>query len=332
MSAAEDAAPISAAQAEALFRPLVHASALILAVSGGPDSTALMLLAARWRAALRKGPALLAVTVDHGLRREVRGRGARGRSNSRAGSACAHRTLRWRGKKPDDRHSRRPRARRAIGCSPRRPNAGERALHSHRAHARRPGRDRAVADDARQRTDRARRDDAGVAAAGVAETDEIMLVRPLLDIPKARLIATLDRAKVEFARDPSNRDPRFTRPRLRDLMPALAREGLDARRLAILARRLRRAEAAIEMAVGVAASAVLQRPWSGQGPDRLRCGEVRPPARRSGIAAAGAGDRAGRRRRAGRTRQARGAVRRHCAARRRAREPRACAAPWRVRW
>jgi tRNA(Ile)-lysidine synthase len=95
---------------------------------------------------------------------------------------------------------------------------------------------------------------------------EIMLARPFLDIPKARLVATLDQARIAFARDPSNLDPRFARPRLRELMPALAREGLDARRLAILARRLRRAEAAIEMAVGVAATALSQQPWSERKP------------------------------------------------------------------
>jgi len=76
-----------------------------------------------------------------------------------------------------------------------------------------------------------------------------MLLRPLLDIAKARLIATLQAAKIGFAEDPSNRDPRFTRARLRTLMPQLAREGLDAGRLAVLARRLKRANDAIEAAV-----------------------------------------------------------------------------------
>ena len=46
------------------------------------------------------------------------------------------------------------------------------------------------------------------------------------DIPKSRLIATLKAAKVSYADDPSNRDPRFARPRLRELMPLLAAEGL----------------------------------------------------------------------------------------------------------
>jgi tRNA(Ile)-lysidine synthase len=77
----------------------------------------------------------------------------------------------------------------------------------------------------------------------------IMLVRPLLDIPKERLIATLRAAKIPYADDPSNRDPRFTRVRLRGLMGALAHEGLDAQRLAQLARRLKRADVAIEKTV-----------------------------------------------------------------------------------
>jgi tRNA(Ile)-lysidine synthase len=82
----------------------------------------------------------------------------------------------------------------------------------------------------------------------------IALVRPLLDIPKARLVATLHAAKITFANDPSNSDPRFTRARLRSLMPELAREGLDASRLSLLARRLKRADAAIEAVVDRAAA------------------------------------------------------------------------------
>ena len=61
-------------------------------------------------------------------------------------------------------------------------------------------------------------------------------VRPFLTFPKSRLLATLAAAKIPFADDPSNRDPRFTRPRLRELMPLLAAEGLTAERLALLAR------------------------------------------------------------------------------------------------
>jgi tRNA(Ile)-lysidine synthase len=52
---------------------------------------------------------------------------------------------------------------------------------------------------------------------------------------------------IPFALDPSNRDPRFTRARLRGLMPKLAEEGLDARRLSLLAGRLSRAEEALTL-------------------------------------------------------------------------------------
>jgi tRNA(Ile)-lysidine synthase len=69
----------------------------------------------------------------------------------------------------------------------------------------------------------------------------------LLDVSKAQLIATLRKAKIGFAQDPSNADPRFTRPRLRALLPALAAEGCDARNLARLAARLARANAALDL-------------------------------------------------------------------------------------
>ncbi len=75
----------------------------------------------------------------------------------------------------------------------------------------------------------------------------LTLVRPLLSVPKCRLIATLAAESIPFAQDPSNADPRFTRARLRGLMPKLAEEGLDARRLALLAGRLGRAEEALSL-------------------------------------------------------------------------------------
>jgi len=97
-----------------------------------------------------------------------------------------------------------------------------------------------------------------------AHDETPQLMRPLLAIAKSRLLATLRGAKISFADDPSNRDPNFTRPRLRELMPSLAAEGLDARRLARLARRMARTDHAIEHAVDAAAARLAR--GAGTGP------------------------------------------------------------------
>ena len=60
----DDHSPISASDAKRLFANWKAAPAIVLAVSGGPDSVALMWLAARWRRAMARGPRLVAVTVD----------------------------------------------------------------------------------------------------------------------------------------------------------------------------------------------------------------------------------------------------------------------------
>jgi tRNA(Ile)-lysidine synthase len=91
----------------------------------------------------------------------------------------------------------------------------------------------------------------GMQAAGPVpvQGSGVRLIRPLLPVPKARLIATLKAANIPYAADPSNADPRFARPRWRALMPLLAREGLTAERLGKLARRMQRVEEALSRAV-----------------------------------------------------------------------------------
>ena len=230
--------PISAQDAKHLFADWRTAPAIILAVSGGPDSVALMWLAARWRKALSHGPHLVAVTVDHGLRAES-AREARDVKQLAKTLDLPHRTVRWAGAKPktglpaaarDARYRLLAKAARTNG-----------AAHVLTAHTR--------DDQAETLLMRMARGSglAGLAAmARQSQRDGVVLVRPLLDISKARLVATLKRAKIDFADDPTNSDTGFTRPRFRALMPALAAEGFDARNLARLASRLARANAALE--------------------------------------------------------------------------------------
>ena len=234
-----DDLPISAQQAKTLFAPWKAAPALVLAVSGGPDSLALMWLAARWRRALSRGPRLIAVTVDHGLRREA-AREARDVKRLAQTLDLPHRTLRWTGAKPSTGLPAAARAARYRLLAKAARASG--ATHILTAHTR--------DDQAETLLMRILRGSgiAGLAAmARETEREGVWLTRPLLDVPKSRLVATLARAKIAFADDPTNRDISFTRPRLRALMPALVEEGGDSRNLARLAARLARANAAIEV-------------------------------------------------------------------------------------
>ncbi len=237
----DDNSPISARNARRLFADWKAVPAIVLAVSGGPDSIALMWLAARWRRALARGPRLIAVTVDHGLRSEA-AREARDVKRLARILDLPHRTVRWTGAKPRTglpaaaraaRYRLLAQAARAHG-----------ATHVLTAHTR--------DDQAETLLMRMVRGSgiAGLAAmARESEREGVLLARPFLSVSKSQLIATLKKAKIDFADDPTNRDTSFTRPRLRTLMPVLAAEGGDVRNLARLASRLARANAAVEVLV-----------------------------------------------------------------------------------
>lgn len=230
---------ISARQAKQLFAPWKAAPAIVLAVSGGPDSVALMWLAARWRRALARGPQLIAVTIDHGLRKEA-AREAREVKRLATTLDLPHRTLRWTGAKP------------ATGV----PAAAREARYRLLAKAARAARATHILT-AHTRDDQAEtllmRMLRGSGIVGLAamprETGRngVRLARPLLEVSKAQLIVTLNKAGVGYADDPTNRDTAYTRPRLRAIMPALAEEGGGSRNLARLAARLARANAALEI-------------------------------------------------------------------------------------
>jgi tRNA(Ile)-lysidine synthase len=239
--AAESAAqPIADSELDSVFSGLKNFRRVVLAVSGGPDSTALLVLAQRWRAAQSKAPELLAATVDHRLRKESADEAAAVAHLAKS-IGVPHRTLPWTGRKPTG------------GLQEAAREARYRLLV---AHARKLRADAIVTahtldDQAETFVMRLARG-SGVSGLGGmrvrAQRDGIVLLRPLLVMPKTRLIATLHEAEIAYADDPSNTDPRFFRPRLRALGPALQQEGLVAERLALAATRLGRADTALEAA------------------------------------------------------------------------------------
>lgn len=254
-------------EASALFGGLESLRGLVLAVSGGSDSTALLVIATRWAERLRqrrqRPPQLLAVTVDHGLRPQSATEAVAVKRLARR-LGVPHRTLVWRGAKPKTGLQEAARIARYQLLA----EAATRAGYEHilTAHT--------LDDQAETVLFRLARGSGLTGLAGMARAAAVpaggeatlFLLRPLLHVPKARLVATLKAAAVDHSEDPSNRDPRFARPRWRVLMPALAREGLDARGLARLAARLRRAEATIEFTVAAARAALAPEPWRARGP------------------------------------------------------------------
>ena len=73
------------------------------------------------------------------------------------------------------------------------------------------------------------------------------VLRPLLDLPKARLVATLERDGANWVEDPSNEDDRFERVRVRKVMMQLSDAGLNAEKICLSARRLRDTDEALQL-------------------------------------------------------------------------------------
>lgn len=261
-----DADPVDADEAQALFRPLAGDPAVLLAVSGGPDSLALMLLAARW-ADTPGRPTIHVATVDHGLREAARDE-ARQVGAWAAALGLPHAILAWSGTKP------------ATGVQDAARQARYALLEAHAVGLGVP-----VVVTAHHADDQAEtvlmRLARGSGPAGLAgmrarrQLGRVRLERPFLDLPKARLVATLSHAGHPWIDDPSNTDPRYGRTAARDALPVLAGLGITPCRLARLARRQARAEEAIEAAVDAAAALHLSE--RGEGAARLSAAVLEGP-------------------------------------------------------
>jgi tRNA(Ile)-lysidine synthase len=181
-------------------RPLIA-----VAVSGGPDSLALAILADDW--ARRRGGTAWALTIDHGLRLES-GDEIRLLRGWLAGRGIPHDVLTWTGDKPasgiqqaarEARYRLLARWCRAKGC-----------LHLLTAHHRE---DQAETYLMRRRAGSG--PDGLAAMPALRELPGCRVLRPLLGVPKARLVALLEAGRQPFVVDPSNRSPRFERSRWR---------------------------------------------------------------------------------------------------------------------
>ena len=209
---------------------------VVLAVSGGPDSMALMHLARRWLE-MKGRPAVAVATVDHGLRAESKAEAAFVADQARK-LGFAHTTLEWMGEKPKT----------GIQAAARRARYDLLA-----SHARSCGMACIVTahtedDQAETLLMRLRRGsgiDGLAAMAPVSDRNGAAIVRPLLGFSKARLTACLRALSVPFLRDPSNENAAFERVRLRHASKALASAGITRSSLAMAAARLGRSRDAL---------------------------------------------------------------------------------------
>jgi tRNA(Ile)-lysidine synthase len=190
----------------AALAPFESRPFLTVAVSGGPDSLALAILADRW--ARECGGRVCAVTVDHRLRRES-GREIRLLHGWLSARSIRHEILAWSGDKPVAGIQEAARAARyrllAEWCRE------HGSLHLLTAHHRE---DQAETHLIRRRARSGAHGLAGMSA--IRELADCRILRPLLGVAKARLVALLDAERQPFITDPSNRYPIYERSRLRN--------------------------------------------------------------------------------------------------------------------
>jgi tRNA(Ile)-lysidine synthase len=278
------AAALSPREAQALFAGLERFPLLLLGVSGGPDSVAMMRLAASWAEGRGGSPNLRVATFDHGLRAGSRAEAeAVGEWARRLG--LPHAILTPERPLPRTRLQEKARAARygALTGHARAIGAGA-ILTAHHAD-----------DQAETVLMRLARGSGvgGLAAMRPRQAlDGLVLARPLIGVPKARLVATCEAAGAAFFSDPSNENPAFARARLRGAAAARTALGLDTASLCRLAARAARVEEALEAATQHAAARLMA---AQDGGSRLAAGWAREPAEirlrllARAIAAAGGG-------------------------------------------
>ncbi len=211
-------------------------NAVAVALSGGPDSMALLWLLAHQRVHNLKIHALI---VDHGLREGSADEAENVRNVVSGWDNVEVHILRWEGGKPEAaiqeaaRHARYDLMAdycRAHGIH-----------HLFLAHHR---------DDQAEtvlfRLAKGSGLDGLSGMRAVQPYNTLTLLRPLLEFSKDALIALCDEHDLQYVRDPSNQNADFARVRLRRSADILSEEGLSAKRLAATAKRINRAREALD--------------------------------------------------------------------------------------
>lgn len=217
--------------------------AVALALSGGPDSMALLHMLSRLVAQQKQKTKtdIHALIFDHGLRAESAAEARQVKNAVSDWPQVTPHILKWTGAKPDTGIMEGARDARygRIHQWCRKSGIGEVWLGHH------------AGDQAETFLFRLAKGSGldGLSVMGerraYADTD-LVLVRPLLALDKKTVEAYCDDMRIPYVHDPSNEDLKYARVRLRQSLPVLEAEGLSAARLAVTARRLAQARDALD--------------------------------------------------------------------------------------
>ncbi|MCB9994526.1 MAG: tRNA lysidine(34) synthetase TilS [Hyphomicrobiaceae bacterium] len=218
-----------------IFAGFDRYSKIGLAVSGGADSLALLMLAEHWTRGRRSR--LVVFSVDHGLRPESAGEVEQvGEIAKRCNLDFV--PLKWTGEKPAKGVQAKARAARyqLIGQAMKERGA-EILLTGHHS-----------GDQAETILMRLAHKSGLGGLAGMPKMTrlfDVVVGRPLLGFSKERLELIVKRAGLRPVIDPSNFDEKFERPRWRSIMPELRMRNLDEESLRLFGQRMRRADQAL---------------------------------------------------------------------------------------
>ena len=201
---------------------------IALAVSGGPDSTALMFIFSKSKKIKKDNVTIL--VVDHGLRKNSSDEANLVKRNAiKIGFKC--KILKWAGAKPSSGIQEAARkARYNLMLSWCEKNNIKKLFLAHHL------------DDQVEtflmRLSKGSGVDGLTSMSKNTIISNLNLIRPFLEISKNRLIEIANSSRLEWVTDPSNLNLSYQRSRMRKLMPSLSKEGIDSHHINLVIKRM----------------------------------------------------------------------------------------------
>ena len=201
---------------------------IALAVSGGPDSIAMMFLTSQSKKIKKENVTIL--TVDHDLRKDSRKEANLVMQNAKKiGFKC--KILKWKGLKPTSGiQEAARRSRYDMMLSWCKENNVKKLFLAHHM------------DDQVEtflmRLSKGSGIDGLSSMSKKSNKENINIIRPFLEIPKVKLVEIANFSKMKWISDPSNSNLSYQRSRIRKLIPALSKEGIDSHHINLAIKRM----------------------------------------------------------------------------------------------